>query len=455
MLLPTFYFPWLGQGMFIALVAVVHVLISHGFAIGLITVIVVLEHLALRRGDAALEGLAQRMLKPVVIIVTAVGAVTGAGIWFTVSALAPEGIGSLLRVFFWPWFIEWIAFTLEVLVLLPFYFLWDRMRAGRAKWHLTLGWLYVALALSSAFLISGILGFMLTPDGWVQNQRLLAAFFNPTFWPQLALRFWGGLAMGGLWALAYVSFSRRVEAGLRRRVLRLLGGWVLVNGALCALAVWIYFGRVPLTYAVHKVFAVLTSRYSQDAWLLWTGNLLATACIAAVALAAWLGRRRLALALIIPTLVLTVGLVAEFERAREFIRGPYLMPGYMYANQVPLAQSGYLDEHGFLAHTAWYQAQPPGLEPRAPAGHALFMANCGGCHTIGGLNDIRDRLKGRTQPSVAVLVRRAKQMVPFMPSFSGTPDEAKTLAAYLYELSGEPRSVRAAPPIGRKEAGRE
>lgn len=448
---PTFYVPGLGQGMTIALVAVVHVLLSHGFAIGLVSVIVLLEHQALRRGDAGLEDLAQNMLKPVVIMVTAVGAVTGAGIWFTVSVLAPQGIGSLLRVFFWPWFIEWMAFTLEVLVLLPYYFLWERMHRGHAGWHVALGWSYVAIALCSAFLISGILGFMLTPDGWVQNQRLVSAFFNPTFWPQLALRVCGGLAMGGLWALAYVLFRRRLGLELRHRVMRLLGGWALANGALCALATWIYLGRVPQTYAVHKLFAVLTSHLSQDAWLLWLGNLLAAACIVAVALAAWLRWRRTALALIIPALILTLGLVTEFERTREFIRGPYLMPGYMYANQIPLTQSGYVAKHGFLAGAAWYQPQPPGLTPRAPAGHALFMANCGVCHTIGGLNDIRDRLKGRTQPSVGVMVRRTKQMVPFMPSFAGTPDEALTMAAYLYELSGQQRSIQAAPPIGREE----
>lgn len=89
MLFPTYYIPWLGQGMTIGLVAVVHVLISHGFAIGVLSVVVLLEHLALRRGDPELEDLAQRMLKPTVVIVTAVGAVTGTGIWFAVSALAP------------------------------------------------------------------------------------------------------------------------------------------------------------------------------------------------------------------------------------------------------------------------------------------------------------------------------------------------------------------------------
>ncbi len=446
MSLPFLPVPLLGQGMTIALVAVTHVLLSHGLAIGVVSLIVLMEHLAARRGDAELDDLARHMLKPAVIIITAVGAVTGTGIWFTVSVLAPAGIGSMLRVFFWPWFIEWIAFTLEVLVLLAYYFLWERVRPGRHGWHLALGWSYVAIAFASAFLISGILGFMLTPDGWVQNQRLLAAFFNPTFWPQLALRFFGGLALGGLLCLGYVLFSRQGSAALRRRVARLLGGWLLAAGGLCALATWVYFLRVPRTYDVHRSFAVLTSHLSQQPWLLWLGNLLALALIAGVGAAALTRRRLAARLLIIPALLLALGLVAEFERAREFMRGPYLMPGYMYANQITLAESAYLRRHGFLAHTAWYQAQPPGLRPRDPAGHALFMANCGMCHTIGGLNDIRERLRGRTQPAVTVLVGRASEMVPFMPPFSGSEAERRTLAAYLYGLSGERRSLAAAPP---------
>ncbi len=451
MLFPTFYVPGLGQGMTIALVAIIHVIISHGLAIGALSLVVLMEHLALRRGDGELAGLAQHILKPVVIIVTAVGAVTGAGIWFTVSVLVPGGIGSMLRVFFWPWFIEWIAFTLELLVLLCYYFLWDKMRARHAGWHVALGWSYLAIAFSSAFLISGILGFMLTPDGWVQNRQLVSAFFNPTFWPQLTLRMLGAFALGGLFTLAFVLFRRRLSPELRLRVSRLLGGWVLVCGILAAAALWFYFDAVPRTYATHKVFAMLTSRLSQESWLLWLGNILAVALIAAVALAA-LARRRLASKLlIIPAIILAIGLASEFERIREFIRGPYLMPGYMYANQIPLARSQYLRQHGFLAHTAWQLPQPPGFEARSQAAHTLFMANCGVCHTIGGLNDIRDRLRGRTLPSVNVLIRRAEQMVPFMPSFSGTPEEALTLATYLYEISGNRRSLASAPLSSQEE----
>lgn len=451
MLFPLLHVPGLGDGMTIALVAVVHVLISHGLAIGALALIVGLEHLSLTRGDQALADLARRMLKPAVIVITGVGAVTGAGIWFTVSAVAPGGIGAMLRVFFWPWLIEWIAFTLEVLVLLPYYFWWDRMRASRPGVHVALGWSYVGVAFVSAFLISGILGFMLTPDGWVQNRNLAAAFFNPTFWPQLALRMSGGFALGGLVCLAYAAFARNLAAATRRFALRLFGGWLLAFGALCAGSSWLYFSRIPETYAVHKVFAVLTSHLSQSPWLLPAGTAVATGVVALAGVAGWLRSRSGAAALVVPALVAAVLLVSGFERIREFVRGPYLMPGYMYANQIPLALSDYYKEHGYLAHTAWHFVQDPALKPQAPAGHDLFMANCGVCHTIGGVNDIRERLAGRTLPGVNVLVSRTEAMVPFMPPFSGTRAEARTMAAYLYELAGNPRGPRSMPAAGEAD----
>ncbi len=447
MLFPFEHTPILGDGMTIGLMAVTHVVLSHGFAIGVFAYMVLMEHMALVRGDPGLEDLSRSMATPLVIVITAVGALTGVGIWFTLNTVAPSGIGHMLRVFFWPWFVEWAVFTLEVIVILFHYFLWDRMRERHWAGHVALGWSYVFVAFLSAFLISGILAFMLTSDGWTTDRNLFSAFFNPTFWPMLALRMFGAMALGGLFTLGYLLFTGHGSPRARQTARRTVGGCVLAFAAATAGCTWIYFGAVPATFATHSAFSVLSSAYSQHPEILTWGNTLAAAAVTAVALAALLRRRRMAQLLIVPALILAIALVAEFERVREFIRGPYLMPGYMYANQIVLTRSELMRDQGFLANTAWTPAPPPGLTPSAQAGHALFMANCGVCHTIGGVNDITVRVRGRTQPALSVLVGRANQMVPFMPPFSGTNEERLTLAAYLYTIAGSGRDINAVPPM--------
>jgi hypothetical protein len=445
--------PYLGYGMTIALDAVTHVVLSHGLAIGVVALIVILETMARSGGDGRLEGLARHMLKPAVIIITAVGAVTGVGIWFIVSALVPGGIGSMLRVFFWPWFIEWIVFTLEVVVLLVYYVSWDRMRHSAPGWHLAVGWSYVLLALCSAFLISGILGFMLTPDGWPWDKRFASAFFNPTFLPQFILRVLGGVALGALLSLGFVLFTRFGDEEVRARVRRVFSGVFLVAGLLTAGAAWWYFQTVPRTYTTHSVFAVLTSHLSQQPNLLLWVNVIGAAVLAAAGLVGVLNWKKTARLLIIPALILAVGMTAQFERVREFIRGPYLMPGYMYANQITLAQHLAFKKTGLLPHLAWYVGRS-GAGP-ASAGRTLFLANCGVCHTTRGLNDIRDRVRGRTFPGISVLIARVHKLAPFMPPFTGNEAERLTLAAYLYRLAGNRRSMASNPPASAGRRGHE
>ena len=124
---PVYQVPYLGNGMTIALVAVLHVIISHGFAIGAIIMIVLSEYIGHRKQNEEWEAFAKDYIKFTIIIITGVGSVTGAGIWLFTSALAPRAIGSLLRVFFWPWLIEWGVFLAELILLLIYYYHLDQV----------------------------------------------------------------------------------------------------------------------------------------------------------------------------------------------------------------------------------------------------------------------------------------------------------------------------------------
>lgn len=443
MVFPILHIPGLGDGMTIALDAVLHVLISHGLAIGLVTMLVLFQTLSWLGKGAFWAQISRSLLGPVVVITTSIGAVTGVGIWFITGALAPEGIGSLIHLFFWPWFIEWGAFTSEVALLLIYYYLWDRLHRNRPGLLVALGWGYVAVAVLSAILISGILGFMLTPDGWPWGQSFNQAYFNPTFIPQCFLRVAAGLSLGALFVLGWATWRFKGPGEERGRVL-LLAGAVFGGAALVAAgSAFVYFSRVPQTYLTHWKFAVATSELSQQAALLPIANGIAVLCILATALTALFRRPVLCRILCIPTIIFCVGMVMEFERIREFVRGPYLLPGYMYANQIPLAQNeALIAKDGALLPTIRWINDNEEFSPDNRAGQALFAANCGVCHTEGGINDISTRIAGRTLEGVNAIIGITQNLAPFMTPFTGSEQERLLLANYLYTLANQDSRLR-------------
>jgi mono/diheme cytochrome c family protein len=178
----------------------------------------------------------------------------------------------------------------------------------------------------------------------------------------------------------------------------------------------------------------LTSHLSQQPEIFWILNGLGIVFLILFSLFALKRSISFARVLIVPAILIMFCFVSEFERVREFIRGPYLMPGYMYSNQVLLKENGLLKKDGLLKNAYWFNmtaSNPTGVQE----GAFLFAQNCSMCHTIGGINDIKDRVIGRTQDGIAVILSHTNDMVPFMPPFSGIERERQVLAHFLYQLS--------------------
>ena len=70
------------------------------------------------------------------------------------------------------------------------------------------------------------------------------------------------------------------------------------------------------------------------------------------------------------------------------------MPGYMYANQVLLKEGPLFDKKGALKGAYWFNETVNNPDV-VRQGVYLFAQNCSACHTIGGINDIRDRVGGK------------------------------------------------------------
>ena len=430
---PYFQFPLFGDPLVIALDAVLHVFISHGVAIGLMFMIVLAEYIGLRRNAESWESLARGAIKPTVIVITGIGAVTGVGIWFITAGLVPQAIGSLLRIFFWPWFIEWLVFFAEVVVVLVYYSTWHRWRGERKISHVRLGFGYVGLASISAFLITGILGFMLTSDGWPENQNFWAAFFNPSFLSQLAWRLSIALAMGALFMIFYLAFVHDGKREFQRQASAFYAKILVLPLIGMAITGWWWFQTVPAGFKSHAKPSILIWVFARDIRWFWVFHIGAGILVGLLLVAVLTKNLPASRVLVIPATLVVLFAVAEFERVREFIRGPYVVPGYMYASEVMLTEHELFSKEGMLPYSYWFNQMTP--EPTVEQeGAFLFAQNCGTCHTIGGRNDIRSRFKGTTERGIYVILGRTEQMVPWMPPFSGTDEERSKMSHFISKL---------------------
>ncbi len=117
-----------------------------------------------------------------------------------------------------------------------------------------LGWLYAGTSWCTLVIINGILTFMLTPGAsWLavagtgqESSRFWTAFFNPTYWPSLALRTLICAALAGVWALITASrIDRFTKPALKAEVIRWSTRWLVPAFLLVPLALVWYLSAVP------------------------------------------------------------------------------------------------------------------------------------------------------------------------------------------------------------------
>jgi len=181
---PVWFLPGVGGGLLIAIIAVVHVFISH-FAVGVASFLCWPSTKPVARTVRPFWSLSASTPRLFLLVTMVAGGMTGVAIWFVISLVHPGATSLLIHLFVFGWAAEWVFFLVEIVALLIYYYQFDRLDP---KTHLAIGWIYFIAGWMSLFLINGIIGFMLTPGDWLQNQSFWSAFFNPTFWPSLFFR---------------------------------------------------------------------------------------------------------------------------------------------------------------------------------------------------------------------------------------------------------------------------
>ena len=431
---PVFEVPLVGGPILMAMIATFHILPSH-VATGAFWITYFIERKALRENRPELLEFLKKLSLSILIFCFVTGSLTGVGIWFAATVISPRAISGLIHTYVWGWATEWVFFIVEIVAIYVYYYTFDKISP---KVHLRIGLIYAVAAWLSMVIITGILGFMMTPGKWLETGGFFDGFFNPTYWPQLFFRTAMMFAIAGCYA-ALVAAT--LKNGGRDTVRRIAGRWGLggLSGA-GLFAFWYY--RVLPENALENL---QTIGYVSIMFKLAIGIaiVLAVYFLLLAAGKGWFVNRWVGGVIIV---VLLAGVVGG-ESVREFIRRPYLIPGYMYSNQIighDLPSRGVTSEadrfasEGLLTH---YRMLPIALQSVTPenylfAGEALVKLECLACHTLvpGGRNSLPDILEGLDAESAFYLLEDLSR--PYMPPFVGTPRERKAAAAYIAQIAG-------------------
>lgn len=460
---PVFHLDLLGNRGLIAIIAILHVLINHGLAVGMMPLVAAMEWYAHKKQDARWDRLAYKILFVCFLITTTVGALTGVGIWLSVSLVNPYSIASLIRVFFWGWFIEWLVFITEVVLIVAYTLTWKKWSTGAAKVrHIKLGFALGFFSWVTMAIIVSILGFMMDPGNWLTHRSLLVGFTNPMYLPQLAFRTPLALMEAGVIAMFLTLCFTRKDPDLRTNAIRAAGLWIMLFAPLMLLGGWWYYSKVPEAMAANLSVGLLTLQFTEWHDLLIKVIVGSLALILIVAQFAIYRPNRVPRWLPLVPLAAIIWMTGHFERVREFVRKPYVIGRYMYANGIRVDDYPLLQRDGLLAHATYSTPltraeigkAPAAQIPQLQQGKDIFMIACSRCHTGNGVNSVTSQFRrmmgdGKWDPAaIQAYLANMHDAQPFMPPFPGNENDLRLLGGYMLHLQ-----ANGAPIAGGQSAG--
>lgn len=439
---PIFHLDFLNNRFLIAIIAVLHVLINHPMAVGGLPVVTLIEWMGQKdkKESEKWDRLSYKILFVFFIITTTIGAMTGVGIWFSVSLVNPYSIGSLIRVFYWGWFTEWIVFVTEVSLILFYFLTWKKLSKENKKKHIKVGVILSIASWVTMAIIVAILGFMMDPGNWLSDRSFISGVLNPIYIPQLMFRTPLAMIMGGALSLFLSGIFVKNDRVFFTKVKILIGKWTIAWIPLFLLGSYAYYKAVP--EFMRKSIGV--ANLTQD-FMVWHESfvwMIGIIVIFVVIVGAINGYTRF----VVPKLVnffvfISLGFgLSHFERVREFIRKPYVIGKYMYANGFRVDDYPLLQKEGILKNAAYSRVRNITKENELIAGKEVFKIACTRCHTINGTNSIRNNIKkmyGDGEWSASSLDSYMENMHEarvYMPPFPGNAEERMALAKYLVHL---------------------
>lgn len=407
-------------GLLIAIVAVTHVFVSH-FAVGGGAFLVVSEARAYRRNDDALLAYVRRHSKFFALLTLVFGAISGVGIWFTIGLVSPEATSSLIHTFVWCWAIEWVFFFVEITAALIYAYQWDRLDR---RTHMAIGWIYFVAAWMSLFVINGIITYQLTPGRWLETHSLFDGFFNPTYWPSLFARTSMSILLAGIFGLLTAG---KEPSEARDRIYRWAGQWMVLGAVLLPIFTWWYFRRFPDFSRAYLSGMLPAAQHPVRM------GILSAVLILVLALICGLWKPRLMRKPVIAILVFfAFSLMASGEYLREFVRKPWVINGYIYANGLRTTAVAPFQNDGFSKGVKFTSSDDrSGLA----YGRDLFIAQCGSCHTVSGYRSMTTRTQGWDATFSKDILAHIQMLRGAMPPFAGNESDRAALGQYIASLN--------------------
>ena len=356
---PWWHIPYLTAPMLIALVAIVHVLISM-YAVGGGLLLAWENSFAIKKKQRQYREYWRHHTGFFLVLSLVFGGVTGVGVWWTIGLASPTATEQLIRIFVFGWAIEWVFFIIEIAALFVFYYCWHRLPD---QVHRKVGFIYAAAAWISLVLITGITAFMLNSRGlltdWLQDSSFWSAFFNRQTFPQILARTGGSLLLASLYVWLHATWTD-VPDSLREKVVRRVGNASLLGIAILVLGIAGWFFCLPKN-------SLLTL---QRAAALNVFLVLGAAILAAMVLLIFLGPirnpRKLNLCGAAALMLFGIAAVGTMEFVREAVRKPFIIDRIVYGNQLRDDQIVSVRRQGILRSGIWTRMYLAQLQEKYP-----------------------------------------------------------------------------------------
>jgi cytochrome d ubiquinol oxidase subunit I len=431
--------------MIIAVVAVLHVIVSH-YAVGGGLFLAVEAGYAHRHRDFGYLAYLKDHAWFFILVTVVYGAISGVGIWWTIGLASPLATETLLHAFVFGWAMEYVFFLVEIASAFAFFYYWDKLDP---RTHVRMGWIYGISAWMSLVIITGITAFMLHPGRWPATHRFWDGFLNPQFVPQVLARTGGSFLLASLYVYLHAAFRARdpqLRATISHRSARpaLLGAILITLGGIG------WFVALPASARAALAAASMLN----------VMMVLLFAITAAVFVMLYLGPYRnpgwLSPGFALLFFAFGLAAVAVGEQVREAVRKPYIVYNVVMSNQILVDEVPTLRREGYLQGGAWTRAEVAARVPQAmhdgkvdaaalatlpgsdrvALGETLYQYHCASCHAAAdGFSAIGHLTRGWTPDMLQRLVEAPEKAHFFMPPWAGTAEETHLLTEYLVTIA--------------------